>query len=44
MGDSKGANMKPPEETLSSSGGFFIRGIAIAEDCIQGSFLSTQGV
>jgi hypothetical protein len=36
--------MKPPEESLSSSGGFFIKGIAIAEGCISDSFLPTQGV
>jgi hypothetical protein len=34
--------MKPPEESLSSPGGFFIGGIAITEGCIPSSFLSTQ--
>jgi len=44
MGFPKGADIKPPGESLSSSGGFLIGSIAIAEGCIPDSFLSTQGV
>lgn len=40
----EGADMKPPEESLSSSGGFFIWGYRYHEVCIPGSFLTNQGV
>jgi len=44
MGFPESADMKPPEESLSFSGGFFVGNITIAEGCIPDFFLSTQGV